>query len=110
MFSGEQQSVPNATIMLASVSLFYWVDVVALLNYTGILSNLGWSGRNVIFVGGVCIVIAHIFMYMPRATKILSDTSLESSQYRIFRYIFFCLPVVIFFVMVFLTIRFSTKA
>ncbi|MBB6187684.1 hypothetical protein [Rhodanobacter sp. MP7CTX1] len=106
MFSGKQQTAVNATTMMCFTALFYWVDVVALLNYTGVLSSLGWHGRTVVFIGGWCIAIALLFLFMPRASRILSDVSLGTSEYRIFRYGFFCSPAVIFFVLIFLQIRF----
>jgi len=106
MFSGKQQNTSNATTMLIFSFLFYWVDIVVFINYTGVLFNLGWSGRDLIFVGGLCIIVAHLFIYIPRASRILGDTSLASSQYRFFRYVFFCSPAIIFFVLIFLEIRF----
>jgi hypothetical protein len=106
MFSEEQQSVSNALAIFFFTLLFYWVDIVTMLDYTGTLSDLGWRGKNVVYIGGMCIGLALAFFYMPHASKILNDTSLASSQYRFFRYVFFCSPVVIFFALIFLEIRF----
>jgi hypothetical protein len=51
MFGGKQQNVSNSAEILDFAFFFYWVDIVAALDYSGALADLGWRGRNVIFIG-----------------------------------------------------------
>ncbi len=107
LFRESQQSVINAIGMLCASLMFYLVDMVAIFNYTGLLAHIGRGGRVVIFAGGLCIsIVALVIYFVPRASRILGDASLESSQYRPFRYVLFCLPAIAFFVILFLQIRF----
>lgn len=107
LFRESRQSVIHAIGMLSAALMFYLVDAVAILNYAGLLKPIGWGGRAAIFAGGLCIsIVALAIVFVPRAARILRDASLESSRYRPFRYAFFCLPAILFFVILFLEIRF----
>ncbi len=105
-FNSEQQSVSNATLVLVAVFMFYWVDIVSFLNDTGVLSELGWRGKNLVFFGGVLILFTNVLIYLPRGPKILNDKSLTPPPYRFLRYVFFYSPLLIFFAIIFLGIRF----
>ncbi len=102
----ENRGVSNALGIIFAALMFYWVDVVIALDYARVLSNLGWTMKEVDFIGGACIGLAVVFFYMPHAEKIVNDSSLGSSQYRFQRYVFFCSPVIIFFALILLSIRF----
>lgn len=104
MFNGKQQTVVNAITIVFFTSAFYWLDAVILLNRVGVLSYLNLSARLVIFIGGACIALAHLLIFLPRASMILRDSSLESSRYRLLHYVFFCSPAIIFFIFIFLEI------
>ncbi len=101
MYSDNQRTAANAIAIVFFTLLFYWLDIVVYFDNTGLLLKFGWQGKNTIFIGAVGIALLLIPYFYSRASAILNDKNLASSQYRFFRYIFFCSPVVLFFVSMF---------
>jgi hypothetical protein len=89
MYSGKQQTAVNAASIVMFALMFYWVDVVILLDRIGLLTYFGWHGKSVIYIGGMCVAVLMICFLLPRAKRVLSAAPFDLSQDRFSRYVFF---------------------